>query len=527
MKHRGLKLVIFLALLLSVAPAHSQGTIDDASTSTNPKNLVPEDEFDRGTPQRALIGFLSAAQDRDFERAIEYLDLRNLPRNMQPVNGARLARQLSIVIERAIWLDYEEIDDTPAGAAADGQPSYRDKFGVIETEDQSYELLLQRVPRADGVSIWKVSNRTIQMVPELYSLFGYGAVAERVINVIPDVTFLHVELFKWVIVLGTLIVGFPLLFILLRLIASRIVKTDSPMRGRVHDFFTRPLLWFFLVVITNKTLYSMGLGIEAQRLADAHTVNIIVSTWVLLAATGVVLEVYKNRLLQQGRPSAVVLLGPIDKGVKAVLILSAILIWLSNLGYNITALLAGLGVGGIAIALALQKPLEDVFGAINIFAQQPIRIGDFCKFGHIVGTVEEIGLRTTRIRTQNNTLVSIPNATISGDIVDNYSKRETYWYHPKLILRYDTTPDQLDAVRSASLEILEAHDRVLEDPLRVRFNGFGNHGFIVDVFAYIKASSFPEFLEVGEELNLAITRVVNSAGAGFAVPVRWYDDEAR
>ena len=140
--------------------------------------------------------------------------------------------------------------------------------------------------------------------------------------------------------------------------------------------------------------------------------------------------------------------------------------------------------------------------------------------------MEEIGLRTTRIRTESNTLVSIPNSTISGDIIDNYSKRETFWYHPRLILRYDTTPDQLEIIRQRAMEILGDHDRVLEESRRVRFTGFGSHGFTLDVYAYIQASGFPRFLELSEELNLAITQVVNESGTGFAAPVRWYDDEA-
>ena len=144
-------------LMFAAAPfgqANAQDVVEDSPTVVAPEDLVPQDEFDRGTPQRSLIGFLSAAQDRDFERAVEYLDLRNLPKRMQ----------LSIVIEREVWLDFEEIDDTIAGATADGLPSYRDQFGVIETEEKPYVLLIQRVPRGDGVFIWKVSNRTMRKI---------------------------------------------------------------------------------------------------------------------------------------------------------------------------------------------------------------------------------------------------------------------------------------------------------------------------------------------------------------------------
>ena len=195
------------------------------------------------------------------------------------------------------------------------------------------------------------------------------------------------------------------------------------------------------------------------------------------------------------------------------------MLWFSNLGFNITALLAGLGVGGVAIALALQKPLEDLFGAVTMYSQQPVKVGDFCKFGDITGTVEEIGLRTTRIRTQGNTVVSIPNAKIAGDILDNYSVRKRIWFHPKLTLRYDSTTEQLNEILAGIREFLIAHEKVLENPCRVRLTGFGKNGIELDVYAYIGTSDFAEYLEIAEELNLSIIDIITKSGTEFAVPV--------
>jgi MscS family membrane protein len=110
---------------------------------------------------------------------------------------------------------------------------------------------------------------------------------------------------------------------------------------------------------------------------------------------------------------------------------------------NVTALIAGLGVGGIAVALAAQKTLENLFGGITLYADRPVRVGDFCRFGDRVGTVEEIGLRSTRIRTLDRTLVSVPNAEFSNLHLENYTARDRIWYHPTIGLRYETTPDQL------------------------------------------------------------------------------------
>jgi MscS family membrane protein len=121
-------------------------------------------------------------------------------------------------------------------------------------------------------------------------------------------------------------------------------------------------------------------------------------------------------------------------------------------------------------------------------------------------------------------VVSIPNARIAGDVLDNYSVRQRIWYHPKLTLRYDSTRKQLNEVLAASRELLEAHEKVLDDPLRVRLTGFGREGFELDVYAYITTSDYAEFLEIAEELNLGIIDIVAQSGTNFAVPLHMLDD---
>lgn len=523
---KGVTLISALVLAV-VLPA--TGTLaqesepEQRAQSEAPDVYIPEDELDRGTPRRSLRGFLTATQNRDFETAAEYLDLRNLPSRMKSMDGPTLAHGLSIVIDREIWIDFAGISDHPDGASGDGLPSYRDKFAEIDSHDETITLLLQRVPRGDGEFIWKVSNKTVRRIPALYEEFGYGRFEEKLIRALPDVTILNVELFKWVVIIGVALIAFPVLLILLRFVSGLITKPSSPVHHLVRQFLTKPFLWLLLLIILNQVIYGLGIGIEAQRFARAQTVNIIIVTWVLLSATNLFRAIYRTRLQRQGREGAIVLLGPIGNAVKILFVLFAALLWLNNLGFNITALLAGLGVGGIAIALALQKPLEDLFGAVSMYTQQSAKVGDFCKFGDVTGTIEEIGLRTTRIRTLNNTVVSIPNAKIAGDVLDNYSARQRIWYHPKLTLRYDSTPKQLNEVLSATRELLDKHEKVLDEALRVRLTGFGRQGIELDVYAYVSTSVYAEYLEVAEELNLAIIGVVAKSGTAFAVPFHTFD----
>lgn len=525
------KRVTLVPALLLVLALHAhlgfaqEPTAEQTAQSAAVEADIVADEFDRGTPRRSLLGFLTAAQNRDFETAAEYLDLRNLPKRMTIKDGSRLAHGLSIVINKELWIDFDEISDDPDGVDGDGLPGYRDKFAEIQSHDKLIALLLQRVPRGDGEFIWKISNKTVGEIPDLYEEFGYGPIEEYLFRALPDITILNVELFKWVIVIGTAVIAYPILRLLLGFLSGFVAKASSPVYDMVRRFFTKPFLWLLLIMIINRVTSSLGLGIEAQKLASAHTIDIIIVTWVLLSATNLMRAVYRNRLERQGKTGAIVLLGPIGNAFKIIFVIFAVLLWLNNLGFNITALIAGLGVGGIAIALALQKPLEDLFGAVSMYTQQPAKVGDFCKFGEITGTIEEIGLRMTRIRTLSNTVVSIPNAKIAGDILDNYSVRQRIWYHPNITLRYDSKPKQLNAVLVGIREMLEKHERVVDDPLRVRLTGFGREGFEVDVYAYISTSDWAEFLEVAEELNLGVVEIVEKSGTHFAVPIHMLGDD--
>ncbi len=479
---------------------------------------IVADEFNRGTPRKSLRGFLTTAQNRDFESAAEYLDQRNLPAPADSFDGSKLAHGLYVVLGRELWIDLDEINDRPEGASGDDLPAYRDTFGEIQLGNEVVTLYLQRIPRGDGEFIWKISNRTVAEIPKLYAEFGYGPIEDRLRRALPDTTFLSVELYKWVIIIGAGLLAFPILYLVLSLLSKILVKADSPIRDLVKRFLTKPLLWLLMLVIAHRLLASLGLGIEAQRLTEAHTLDIAITTWALLSATNLLLAVLNIRLRQKGKKAAIVLLGPIGSAAKILVIIFAVLLWLSNLGFDITALLAGLGVGGIAIALALQKPLEDLLGAVSLYAQQPAKIGDYGKFGDVEGTIEEISLRSTRIRTLNNTLVSAPNSKVSSEVVENYSARQSIWYHPKITLRYDSSSEQLSAIVTDIRELLVGHEMVLADPLRVRLTGLAKFGVEISIHAYVDTRDIAEFLRVAEELNFSIIDIVARSNTEFAIP---------
>lgn len=187
-------------------------------------------------------------------------------------------------------------------------------------------------------------------------------------------------------------------------------------------------------------------------------------------------------------------------------------------GIPIAPLLAGLGVGGLAIALAIRPTLENVIGGLTLFADRPVRVGDFCAYGDKIGTVEEIGLRSTRIRSLERSIVTVPNAEFAQMQIDNFAARDQRLFKTILQLRYETTPDQLRYVLADLRKMLLGHPMVTASPARVRFVGYGAYSLDLEVFAYLRCQDQDEFLAAQEDILLRIADIVNNAGSGFAFP---------
>jgi MscS family membrane protein len=187
-------------------------------------------------------------------------------------------------------------------------------------------------------------------------------------------------------------------------------------------------------------------------------------------------------------------------------------------GIPIAPLIAGLGVGGLAIALAVRPTLENVIGGLILFADKPVRIGDFCRYGDQIGTVEQIGLRSTRVRSLERTIVTIPNAEFSQMQLDNFAARDQRLLKTILQLRYETTPEQLRYVLAELRKMLLGHPMVTPDPARVRFVAFGAYSLDLEVFAYLRCQDQNDFLAIQEDIFLRMADIVKDAGSGFAFP---------
>jgi len=246
----------------------------------------------------------------------------------------------------------------------------------------------------------------------------------------------------------------------------------------------------------------------------------VVIVWLFFATTNLLRDLYARFLQARGRDSGVMLLRPIATTAKVLVAILAIVIWLDNVGVNVTALLAGLGVGGLAVALVLQKPLEDILGAITLFTQQPVCIGQFCTSGDITGTIEEISLRATRVRKINNNVVVIPNSVFATASIENISVRQRILHRQTVRLALDTSESTLRSVLLQLREMLAAIKKVAADLSHVRLIGFGEFSIDVEIFAHVGTTSWDEFLAIAEDINLGTIGVLERIGAKLAVPPR-------
>lgn len=496
------------------------------SKPEKPTQMGPFDELDRGVPRSSFLGFMKAAEQGDYERAANYLDLRYLPYDMDIEDGPKLARQFKIVLDRALWVDTEVLSTDPAGHGGDGLYHSRDMIGSVEIEDRKVELLLQRVPReADGVLIWKFANVTVNKIPELLEEFGFGPVGERLSKILPSGQFLGLYLWQWIMAIGILLIAYCIVYIPTKIIAVVICRRKTELSERVAAFICGPVRFLITLMIGGANVELIHPTVKARVIMNTQTLSITICVWAAISLIGIFRDLFVIRLKQKGSETSIVLLVPIIRVAQFMVVVVGVLIWFENLGFKATTLLTGLGIGGLAIALATQKSIENLIGAITLFISAPVKIGDFGRFGDVMGTVEQIGLRYTDIRTLNRTLVHIPNAIFADMKLENFHDREKIRFHPKISLSRKTTPDQIRFILVEVRKMLYSHPAVDPIPARVRFKEFGTHSLDISIFVYILRTNYSEYMEVAEDLNLRIMDIIRQAGTELAVPVQnvWFE----
>jgi len=245
---------------------------------------------------------------------------------------------------------------------------------------------------------------------------------------------------------------------------------------------------------------------------------IISATWILWRVVQWSLRRVRNRALARGHAGTGTLMLLGERILKVLIFLTGVLAVLGSLGFNMSTALAGLGIGGLAIGFGAQKTIENLFGGVSVLGDEVFRVGDTCRFGDRTGVVEDIGLRSTRIRTEERTLLAIPNGTVATINLENLTRRDKILFKTNLGLRPETKPDHVRFVLAEIRRLLYSHPKVETKTVRVRLTDIAGSSLTVEVLSYILTRDFNEFAAVREDLLLRIMDVMEESGGGLALP---------
>ncbi len=276
------------------------------------------------------------------------------------------------------------------------------------------------------------------------------------------------------------------------------------------------------ICILTLVLAFFGLKIWGDTLADLVTtlklILFVALTWLAIALIRRIEFAILESLGVRSTGIDGQLIRVVGTLLSIAVILSAIFFIGDFIGIPLGPLLAGLGIGGLAVALAVRPTLENVIGGLTLFADRPVHVGDYCDIGGESGWVEEIGLRTTKVRRLDDILLTIPNSEMAQIRIANRARRRKALFNPIIGLRYETTGAQLKRIASDILAMLARHPRVLDDGARVHLAGFGDYTLNLEIFAYLDAIRRPEIAAIEAELNFVIMDIVAASGTAFAFP---------
>ena len=517
---RSILIVACAAMLVSAAPRAQPSGLPSRTAPVEQRQAEQaRDPLGRDTPRDTVIGFVSAGRRGDENIARQYLDTR-----LSDADAAVLSHQLFVVLDARLPPRLMQISNAPSGSQSDPSRPNREIVGTIESAGGDVDVVLERVTRANGAPIWLFSEATLRSVPALYGEITLGFGEGSVPRFLTRTRLLGVRVFEWMAVL----LGLPLIYLLtallnrllrpvIRALWRRVARQSDLFDG---DVLPGPVRLLILVIAIRWFLSSLPLPLLVRQFwSNLATVFTIVGVvWLLYFLSAEAERYVKRRFLRTNMAAAATLLRMIRRLVDLLVIFGGVLALLRRYGIDPTPALAGLGVGGIAIALAAQKTLENVIAGASLIFDQAVRVGDFLKMGDVQGTVDHIGLRSTRIRTLDRTIVSVPNSQIASVSLETFSARDKFWFHPVVGLRYETTAPQLRAVVDSIRRLLTEHSSVEHESVRVRFLRLGPFSLDVDVFAYVFARDWSHFLEIQEQLLFAVTGAVEAAGTQIAFP---------
>ncbi|MGF7146454.1 MscS family membrane protein [Sphingomonas zeicaulis] len=505
--------VILLALAVpqvqaQIVPAPAAEENKAAAAPAAPPAPAP-DPYGRETPRDAVSGLLSALAERDYALAAHYFDARS--------NGEQLARQLQTVLDAGGTLvPFAALSNDAAGVLDDGLKADQERIGDLGDAEKT-PILLTHGTAPGGARVWRISRATIAAAHTLQPKAAPEPEDEG-----PEIAGASLE--DWVrllgiaalVFLGFQIVNAAILFAIGRSVSD---KENSRIYGLAQAAMP-PLSLFFSTVAFSIWAGSMPVSIVARQLLLRY-VGIfawVALAWFLFRMVDSVSRLLIRRMAGQERRQAVSVVTLARRAAKILLLFIAMVAVLDTFGIDVTTGVAALGIGGIALALGAQKTVENLVGSITLIVDKPVQVGDFCKVGDVTGTVEDIGIRSTRIRTLERTIVTIPNGDFSSRQIENFAQRDRFLFNPVIGVEYGIGSAKLLEAVERIEAILVEHSRIIKPGARARFKAFGPSSLDIETFAYIEAADFDESLVIRQDLLLLIFAALEQAEIGIAFP---------
>jgi MscS family membrane protein len=507
-------LLLFTCLSLGISTT-ALAQLLPSKPATSAKSADP---LNRETPSGTVLGFLEAAQSGNYSIAAQYLQLSNARRQSE---GETLAQQLKLVMDRALAGSLKNVSTDPEGKLEEGVAADRQRLGLMSSGDVEDELILARVSDPNAGKIWLISSETLSKVPELYDQVQARQVESQLPKWLVKHQLLGMALWQWLAVIVLIPIAAVAAWVVL-LILQIPVRWWAARHGHADIARMRSVsgpAWLLVATLIDRILAAyIGMPLlQRHYYTQVTAVAVIIGgNWILWRVVRWFLQRVRTQAMARGRggTGSLMLLG--ERMIKAAIVVLTLFFIFGVLGFNLTTALAGVGIGTLAIGFGAQQTIANLFGGVSVLGDEVIRVGDVCKFGDRTGVVEDIGLRSTRVRTEERTLLAIPNGTVATINVENLSRREKMLFKTMLALHTDTSQERLHAVISQIRAVLQDELKIEKSSARVRLVELTAAAINVELACYVLTTNFDEFATVREDVLMRIMNLVEDSGASLA-----------